>query len=150
MNKQGVREVGGVVWAVLRRVGGDSDLADQARWAGLLGAMMQDLSAVKFVPSDKQYEALLDRVMAIFDRNRPAEMEIKVVIEAAEALEIDVVGKTQLLYRRTSLARSSQSYHARIRSNEEIHSWGSFHWKVIGESIGDVSGLELLPPWNFE
>ena len=86
LHKQGVRKVDGFVSAVLERVGGDSDLADQARCAGLLGAMMQDLSAVKFVPSDKQYEALLDRVMAIFDRNRPAEMEIKVVIEAAEAL----------------------------------------------------------------
>ena len=67
-------------------VSGMGMVAGQARCAGLLGAIVRDLAAVHYQPGDPRFQALLDRVMAVFDASRSAQIDIKVAIEAAEAL----------------------------------------------------------------
>jgi len=84
--KQGRRKVDAFVSTVLEAIRGDGTLADQARCAGLLGAVVRDLAAVGYQPIDARYQQLMDRVMAIFDAGRSEGIDIKVVIEAGEAL----------------------------------------------------------------
>jgi len=84
--KQGYRKVDTSVSAVLEGVCDGGTLADQARCAGLLGAAVRDLGAVGYRPADPRYQELLDRVMGIFDAQRAKGIDIKVIIEAAEAL----------------------------------------------------------------
>ena len=61
-------------------------MAAQARCTGLLGAAVRDLAAVGYRPADPRYQELLDKVMGIFDARQAQGIEIKVIIEAAEAL----------------------------------------------------------------
>jgi formylglycine-generating enzyme required for sulfatase activity len=69
-----------------RWLGATPSLTDQARWFGLLGAMMRDLGAVKYQPADARYQQLLREVMGIFDAERSATVPLKVRVAAAEAL----------------------------------------------------------------
>ena len=86
LHKQGHRKVDNFISAVLDSVGPAATLADEARCAGLLGAMVRDLSAANYRPGDVRYEELLDRVMSIFDAERSAAIDIKDIIAAADAL----------------------------------------------------------------
>ena len=86
LHKQGHRKVDAFISAVLEAVCDGGTLADQARCAGLLGAAVRDLSAVGYRPADSRYQQLLDRVMGIFDAKKAKGIDIKVIIEAAEAL----------------------------------------------------------------
>jgi formylglycine-generating enzyme required for sulfatase activity len=67
-------------------LGATPSLADQARWFGLLGAMMRDLEALKYKPADARYQRMLLRVMGIFDAQQSATVPLKVRVAAAEAL----------------------------------------------------------------
>ncbi|HND55733.1 MAG TPA: hypothetical protein PLV92_25130, partial [Pirellulaceae bacterium] len=75
-----------LVGQMLERVTASSPLADQARCAGLLGAMERDLRPVGYRISDPRYSELLQRVTAIFDRDRAATIPLPDRIAAAEAL----------------------------------------------------------------
>ena len=86
LHGQGVEKVNGFFSAVLDPVEKDPSLPNQARCAGLLGAVLRDLAPLDYQPSDSRYQSVLDQVMAIFDRERSKEIPIKVAIEAAEAL----------------------------------------------------------------
>jgi formylglycine-generating enzyme required for sulfatase activity len=86
LHKQGHRKVDAFISAILDGACAGGTLAEQARCAGLLGAAVRDLSAVGYRPADPRYQELLDRVMAIFDAKRAKGIDIKVIIEAAEAL----------------------------------------------------------------
>jgi len=86
LHKQGHRKVDAFLSAILDGACAGGALAEQARCAGLLGAAVRDLAAVAYRPADPRYQQLLDRVMAIFDARRAEGIEIKVIIEAAEAL----------------------------------------------------------------
>jgi len=86
LHKQGHRKVDAFVSAVLEGACKSGTLADQARCAGLLGAAVRDLAAVGYRPADPRYQELFDRVMGIFDAQRAKGIDIKVIIEAAEAL----------------------------------------------------------------
>jgi len=67
-------------------VTGDPSLAAKARAAGLLGAMLQDLRPSRFYPQDLRYPAFFEDALGIFDQNRAAGIELKIRVEAAEAL----------------------------------------------------------------
>ena len=84
--KQGSAKADGLVSSIIDRVWPNGTLTDQARCAGLLGAVVRDLRAVGFEPADPRYRDLLNNVMAIFDQRRNQGMDIKIAIEAAEAL----------------------------------------------------------------
>ncbi len=86
LHKQGHRKVDAFVSGVLDEACKGGTLAEQARCAGLLGAAVRDLAAVGYRPADPRYQELLDKVMAIFDAQRAKGIDIKVIIEAAEAL----------------------------------------------------------------
>jgi hypothetical protein len=59
--------VDGLFRAVLDRLGTSPSLADEARCAGLLGAVLADLRPLSYQPPDGRYEKLLNRVLGIFD-----------------------------------------------------------------------------------
>lgn len=61
-------------------------LADAARCAGLLGAVVQDLAPVGYQPRSNRYRKLFKKVMGIFDAGSSQSTPIKVRIEAADAL----------------------------------------------------------------
>ncbi len=86
VHKQGEAKVDGFVTQVLDSIEKSPDLAAEARCAGLLGAMFHDLKPVGYTPHEPRYDALLHRVMAIFDRERSQTVDIRVRIAAAEAL----------------------------------------------------------------
>jgi formylglycine-generating enzyme required for sulfatase activity len=75
-----------MVASILGGLGTSPSLADQARCAGLMGAILRDLAAMKFEPKDMRYAALLERVMVIFDREKSKMIPIRDAIAAAEAL----------------------------------------------------------------
>ena len=84
--KQGVDRVDGLFSGVLKKLGKKPSLAKQARCAGLLGAIVRDLTPLDYKPSDPLYGKTLDAVMGIFDLKRSKGIDFKVRLEAAEAL----------------------------------------------------------------
>jgi len=86
LHKQGHRKVDSLISVILEKVDKTSTLTDQARCVGLLGAMVSDLSALPYEPTDPRYRDLLDRVMAIFDPRRTRGLNIKTIIAAAETV----------------------------------------------------------------
>jgi formylglycine-generating enzyme required for sulfatase activity/3',5'-cyclic AMP phosphodiesterase CpdA len=59
---------------------------DRARCAGLLGAVVRDLSPLQYRPADARFDALLAETYAIFDSLSSRSVPIADAIEAAEAL----------------------------------------------------------------
>jgi hypothetical protein len=95
--RQGLEKVGGFVSAVLENLyaipseprpsgSGRPSLADQARCAGLLGAMVSDLRPFNYQPADPRYQQTMDAVLGIFDADKAYGIEFPVRLEAAEAL----------------------------------------------------------------
>ncbi len=82
--KQGKAKVDGLVSAILDRAG--TKLSGQARAAGLLGAMVNDLRPLDYQPADTHYRELMDAVLGIFDREKAKSVEFSLRLEAAEAL----------------------------------------------------------------
>jgi formylglycine-generating enzyme required for sulfatase activity len=83
-SKQGPEKLDGLFAAMLERQG--AKLADRARCAGLMGAMLADVQPSGYELQDKRYGQLLEKVMAIFDPERCESVPLKTRIEAAEAL----------------------------------------------------------------
>jgi len=71
---------------VLQWLGAQPKLAEQARCAGLLGAILQDLRPLAYQPVDKRYQQVLDAVLGIFDARKSEGIELSVRLEAAEAV----------------------------------------------------------------
>jgi formylglycine-generating enzyme required for sulfatase activity len=61
-------------------------LAEQARSAGLLGAVLRDLKPLDYEVADARYLKLLDEALGIFDAARSRTIPIETRIEAADAL----------------------------------------------------------------
>ena len=62
-------------------------LAKKARIAGLLGTTLRNLQVLGYKTREEaRYKALLDETLAIFDKGRSASIDLKVRLEAAEAL----------------------------------------------------------------
>lgn len=86
LHQQGAKTVDGFVRAWLDRVPKRATLADKARAVGLLGAMLRDLAAVAYVPSDARYNQLLTDVQGLFDVKRSEKIPVSTRIAAADAL----------------------------------------------------------------
>ncbi|MCY2996382.1 MAG: SUMF1/EgtB/PvdO family nonheme iron enzyme [Planctomycetota bacterium] len=82
----GDRRVDRLFAMVLDQLPADASLEDRARCVALLGAAVQDLAPVKYKPGDARYQALLDEVFGLFDRERAGRVPMRVAIQAAEAL----------------------------------------------------------------
>ena len=86
LHKQGHRKVDGFISAILEQIHDRSALAEQAHCVGLLGAIVQDLTALNYQPTDPRYKDLLEMVMAIFDPQKTRGMDIKSIIMVAETV----------------------------------------------------------------
>ena len=84
--RQGLEKVDGLVSAVLEDLGDRPLLAEQARSAGLLGAMVSDLRPFNYQPADARYQQTMNDVLGIFDTDKAYGVEFRVRLEAAEAL----------------------------------------------------------------
>jgi formylglycine-generating enzyme required for sulfatase activity len=83
--KQGKGKVDGLVSAILGPLGARAKLAQQARCASLVGAIVRDLQPLRYEPSDHQYKSLMAAVLGVFGEGAEA-IEFKLRLEAAEAL----------------------------------------------------------------
>jgi formylglycine-generating enzyme required for sulfatase activity len=86
LHQQGREKVDNLVRAMIAQAGDRATLADKARCAGLLGAMLRDLEPVGYGPLNDRYQELLHQVMGIFDRERSQTVPIETRVEAADAL----------------------------------------------------------------
>ena len=86
LRQHGEPKIEGFFQAVLDRLPRPPALADQARCAALLGAMMRDLSRMGYQPKTPDYERTVKTVMRIFDAKAASQIDIKTRIEAADAL----------------------------------------------------------------
>lgn len=86
LRRQGVGKVDGFFRAILDKAMEKKKLTDEARFVGLIGAMLRDLVAFKYELTDLLYAEMLDRVMAIFDRDKAKTIPLEVRLEAADAL----------------------------------------------------------------
>lgn len=86
LHQQGRAKVDGFIGGFLGGLGAAPRLADQARCAGLVGAVLRDLEPLRYQVSDARYGRLLDAVMAIFDPKRFRAVPIEERIAAADAL----------------------------------------------------------------
>ena len=86
LRQQGEAKIEGFFQAVLDRLPRPPALADQARCAALLGAMMRDLSRMGYQPKTPDYERTVKTAMRIFDAKAATQIDIKTRIEAADAL----------------------------------------------------------------
>ncbi len=84
--KQGPEKVDALLAKVLDQLGEGASLPDQARAAGLMGAILADLRPAKYELADGRYQALLDRVLDIFDAGKASQIPLKDRLDAAEAL----------------------------------------------------------------
>jgi formylglycine-generating enzyme required for sulfatase activity len=83
---QGADRVDGLFSAMLERADRGASLAEKARCAGLIGAMMSDLRPYSYNLADPRYEKLLHEALAIFDREKSRAVALDVRLAAAEAL----------------------------------------------------------------
>jgi Sulfatase-modifying factor enzyme 1/Domain of unknown function (DUF4062)/NACHT domain len=84
--RQGADKVNGLFAAVLDRLELEAALSAKAKFAGLLGAMVNDLKPLEYQPADDRYRELMDAVLGIFDRKKAEGVDFAVRLEAAEAL----------------------------------------------------------------
>jgi formylglycine-generating enzyme required for sulfatase activity len=84
--KQGRDKVDGLLRAVMEALKPKASLAERARCAGLLGAMLQDLRPLAYQPADPRYQEVLDSVLGIFDPEKSHRADLQERLEAAEAL----------------------------------------------------------------
>ena len=70
LHQQGRPKVDGLIRLALDRLGLEPTLADQARSAGLLGAVLRDLEPLDYEAADARYLKLLDEALGIFDAAR--------------------------------------------------------------------------------
>ena len=83
---QGASKVDGLFGAMLQRVDPSARLAEKARCAGLIGAMMRDLQPYSYSLADPSYQRMLREALDIFDREKSQGIDLKVRLAAAEAL----------------------------------------------------------------
>ncbi|HLK63514.1 MAG TPA: hypothetical protein VKU19_08740 [Bryobacteraceae bacterium] len=84
--RQGHAKVDALLSAILDEVGPTPSLANEARCAGLLGAIVRDLTALDYRPADRRYRKVMDAVLGIFDSPQATEIGLQMRVEAARAL----------------------------------------------------------------
>ncbi len=83
---QGQDRVDDLVAAVIDALGAQPTRAEQARAAGLLGALVRDLDPFDYRPADPRYRAMLDAALAVFDPAQAPAIPLADRIAAADAL----------------------------------------------------------------
>ncbi len=83
---QGQDRVDGLVSSVLAALGEHPTRAEQARAAGLLGALVRDLAPFGYRPADPRYAEILDAALAVFDPAQAGAIPLADRIAAADAL----------------------------------------------------------------
>lgn len=86
LHRQGVDKLNNFFHAVLELASRSQKLADEARWVGLIAAMLRDLAPFGYRLDDARYDDMLHRVLAIFDRDKAKHLPVSVRLEAADAL----------------------------------------------------------------
>jgi formylglycine-generating enzyme required for sulfatase activity len=86
LRQQGTGRIEGLFEAILTQLGERPKLAEQARCAALLGAMMRGLSRMGYRPKTPAYERTVKAVMRIFEVEGADEIDLRTRIEAADAL----------------------------------------------------------------
>ena len=86
LHRQGRPKVDNLVRTMIDDAGKRATLAEQARCAGLLGTILNDLAPVGYQISDQRYRELLHRVMAVFDVKLSRTVPLADRIAAADAL----------------------------------------------------------------
>ncbi|MGH9719179.1 MAG: SUMF1/EgtB/PvdO family nonheme iron enzyme [Bryobacteraceae bacterium] len=84
--RQGAEKVDGFLEALLEKAAPDRSLASRARCAGLIGAILNDLRPLAYPFADPRYGEILQSVLEIFDPAKAEAIDLKVRVEAAEAL----------------------------------------------------------------
>lgn len=84
--QRGPELVDGLFATILGEVLDKPTLPKKARCAGLLGAVLTDLSPLGYRPSDGRYEQILRDAMAVFDTKKSHAIPIDEAIAAAEAI----------------------------------------------------------------
>ncbi|MCP5117048.1 MAG: SUMF1/EgtB/PvdO family nonheme iron enzyme, partial [bacterium] len=83
---QGKARIEWLIQAILSDLPARPKLAERARCAALLGAMMRDLSGMDYAPITPDYERTVKAVMRIFDVAAAEKIDFKTRLEAADAL----------------------------------------------------------------
>jgi len=83
---QGQDQVDSLLGAILDRLGPSPSRAEQARAAGLLGALVRDLAPFAYRPTDPRYAQIRDAALAVFDPRLAQSIPIPDRIAAADAL----------------------------------------------------------------
>ena len=83
---QGAGRVDGLFGAMLERVGTRATLAEKARCAGLMGAMLRDLRPYSYNLPNPRYQQMIQEVLEIFEREKSHGIDLEVRLAAAEAL----------------------------------------------------------------
>ncbi|MFZ5515698.1 MAG: SUMF1/EgtB/PvdO family nonheme iron enzyme [Candidatus Zhuqueibacterota bacterium] len=83
---QGVDKVDNFFRAILDKVEENKDLGSRARCVGIIGGMLRDLSPFKYEIKDPRFKKMLNNVMAIFDKEKARNIDVKTRLEAADAL----------------------------------------------------------------
>ncbi|MBN2091084.1 SUMF1/EgtB/PvdO family nonheme iron enzyme [candidate division KSB1 bacterium] len=86
LHQQGKDKVDNFFKAVLTLAIKAQSLADEARCVGLIGAMLRDLKPFNYQLTNPDYRTILDRVMAIFDKDKYKSISLNIRLEAADAL----------------------------------------------------------------
>ena len=73
-------------WQKLRGGKVEMDIAAKARAAGLLGGILMDLGPLRYRSTDPRHEANLLEILRVFEADESRAVELKVRLEAAEAL----------------------------------------------------------------
>ncbi len=83
--KQGKAKVDGFVSQMIAKAG--TELKQQARTIGLIGAMEADLRPIGYAVRNEEYARMQERVMALFEKGKTRDWDLQTRIEAAQALD---------------------------------------------------------------
>jgi formylglycine-generating enzyme required for sulfatase activity len=86
LHQHGRAKVDRMIKLALDRLSPNPTLAEAARSAGLLGAVLRDLKPLDYEVPDARYLKLLDKALGVFDADRSRAIAIETRIEAADAL----------------------------------------------------------------
>ncbi len=86
LHGQGTAKVEGLVGGILDGLAQSPSLSDQARCAGIVGAIVRDLRPFDYQVADPRFPQLLHQVQAIFDAARSGAVPVDERIAAGDAL----------------------------------------------------------------
>ncbi len=86
LRRQGEAKIEGLFQAILNQLADRPTLAERVRCVALLGAMMDDLARMEYLPKTPNFEQTVKSVMGIFETGEAEAIEIGTRSEAADLL----------------------------------------------------------------